>query len=410
MLPQHTRRTDPNRHIQLSRASMGQIVMLLALSEIRRAKVRFTALALAVGLLVFLVLFQQGLRDGLITQFIGALRNQSAAVLVYGEQARQNLEGSQVRPDQQVAVAAVDGVARVGRLGEGTFTVSTPVTRREDNPKNRLTDAVIFGYEISGPASGLGAPTTLIAGRLPAAPGEAVASERNRGEGFDLGDVVRLEPAGLEIVVVGLANDINYSVAPTLFTAWTTYEEARRIRNPDAMEVFATVLVVEVADGADEAAVADRITALAGVEALTRQQAVDASPGVAAVSQSLNTVIGLLLLTALLVIGLFVLIITVQKASALTLLRAIGARRSTLVRALLTQTAMVVGAGVVIGAVLLAAVAPAATTIGVQFRLGQVVTMGAITMVLSLVASWAAVRRVLRIDPIAATTSQGLLR
>jgi ABC-type antimicrobial peptide transport system permease subunit len=94
----------------------------------------------------------------------------------------------------------------------------------------------------------------------------------------------------------------------------------------------------------------------------------------------------------------------------LTLLRAIGARRSTLVRALLTQTALVVGAGVVIGAVLLAAIAPAARTIGVQFRLGQVATIGVITIVLTLVASWAAVRRVLRIDPIAATTTQGMLR
>lgn len=384
--------------------------MLLALSEIRRAKARFIALALAVGLLVFLVLFQQGLRDGLITQFIGALRNQSANVLVYGEQARQNLEGSQVRPEQAAAVAATEGVARVGRLGEGTFTVSTPVTRVETDPDDRLTDAVIFGYDLDGPGAGLGAPTTLVSGRLPNAPGEAVASERNRDEGFDLGDVVRVEPAGLEITVVGLATDINYSVAPTLFTSWTTYEEARRIRNPDAVDVYPTVLAVEVADTAVQSEVLARITALDGVEALTREQAVDASPGVSAVSQSLNTVIGLLLLTALLVIGLFVLIITVQKASALTLLRAIGARRSTLVRALLTQTGLVVGTGVVIGAALLALLAPAASTIGVQFRLGQVVGMAVVTLVLSLIASWAAVRRVLRIDPIAATTTQGVLR
>jgi putative ABC transport system permease protein len=384
--------------------------MLLAWSEIRRAKTRFMALAVAVGLLVFLVLFQQGLRDGLITQFIGAIRNQSAPVLVYGEQARQNLEGSQVRPDQQAAVAATPGVARVGRLGEGTFTVSTPVTRQADDLRDRLTDAVIFGYDIDGAAAGLGAPTTLTVGRLPNAPGEAVASERNRGEGFDVGDVVRVEPDGVDITVVGLASDINYSVAPTLFTAWSTYEDARRTRNPDAIEVYPTVLAVELQADADEVAVLTQLSALDGVEALTRQQAQDASPGVAAVSQSLNTVIGLLLLTALLVIGLFVLIITVQKAAALTLLRAIGARRSTLVRALLTQTAIVVGAGVVIGGALLAALAPLASDIGVRFRLGQVARMGAVTIVLSLVASWAAVRRVLRIDPLAATTGQGMLR
>jgi putative ABC transport system permease protein len=384
--------------------------MLLAWSEIRRAKTRFIALAVAVGLLVFLVLFQQGLRDGLITQFIGAIRNQNAPVLVYGEQARRNLEGSQVRPDQEVAVAAVAGVARVGRLGEGTFTVSTPTTRAESDARDRLTDAVIFGFEIDGDAAGLGAPTTVIAGRLPTAPREAVASARNRAEGFDIGDVVRVEPDGVAITVVGLATDINYSVAPTLFTAWGTYEDARRTRNPDAVEVFPTVLVVELDAAADVAEVLARLSAIDGVEALTRQQAEDASPGVAAVSQSLNTVIGLLLLTALLVIGLFVLIITVHKAAALTLLRAIGARRSTLVRALLIQTTMVVGAGVVIGGALLAVVAPAASDIGVAFRLRQVAGMGVVTVSLSLVASWAAVRRVLRIDPLSATTTQGSMR
>ena len=53
-----------------------------------------------------------------------------------------------------------------------------------------------------------------------------------------------------------------------------------------------------------------------------------------------------------LVIGLFFLIVTLQKARTLTLLRAIGARSSTLVRSLLTQVLVVVGLGVAIGTLL----------------------------------------------------------
>lgn len=384
--------------------------MFLALTEIRRAKFRFGGLILAVGLLVFLVLFQQGLRDGLITQFIGALRNQDSPILVYGTQARQNLEGSQVTPAQYEAVGSLAEVGRVGRVGEGTFTVSTPVSRLDEDPEERLTDAVIFGFEIDGSGAGLGAPLTVSDGRLPGAPGEAVASERNRDEGFDIGDVVRVEPDGLEILIVGLGDDLNYSVAPTLFVSWDTYVEARRIRNPDAVEVYPTVLAVDPAPRTSPETVIAAIDSITGLEALTRDEAVDASPGVSAVSQSLNTVIGLLLLTALLVIGLFVLIITVQKASALTLLRAIGARRGTLVRALLGQTLVVVSAGIVIGALLLALIAPTASTIGVRFVWSQVLGIGVVTVILSLVASWAAVRRVLRIDPIEATSTAGVLR
>jgi putative ABC transport system permease protein len=41
--------------------------MFLALREVRRALARFALLAASIGLLVFLILFQQTLQDGLIT-------------------------------------------------------------------------------------------------------------------------------------------------------------------------------------------------------------------------------------------------------------------------------------------------------------------------------------------------------
>ncbi|MFM8311246.1 MAG: hypothetical protein ACKOAZ_05030 [Ilumatobacteraceae bacterium] len=117
--------------------------MFLAWHEMRRAKVRFGLLTGAVGLLVFLILFQQALLGGLITQFIGALRNQSADVLVYSDQARKNLEGSIILPEQLAAVGEIDGVQRAAPLGEATFTVDAG---GDD------VDAVIFGYELAGQA------------------------------------------------------------------------------------------------------------------------------------------------------------------------------------------------------------------------------------------------------------------
>ena len=50
--------------------------MFLALHEIRRGLVRFGLLAMAISLSLFLVLFQRALQDGLLTSFVGALRNQ----------------------------------------------------------------------------------------------------------------------------------------------------------------------------------------------------------------------------------------------------------------------------------------------------------------------------------------------
>ena len=114
-------------------------------------------------------------------------------------------------------------------------------------------DAVIFGYELGGP----GEPTTLIDGRLPEARG------RGRGQregmpatGSTSATVEVIANAGGEAVVltvVGLADDINYSVAPVLFVDFADFEAARRAVNPDAAAVLPSVVAVQVDDGADPA-------------------------------------------------------------------------------------------------------------------------------------------------------------
>jgi putative ABC transport system permease protein len=374
--------------------------VFLALSEMRRAKVRFGLLAGAVGLLVFLILFQQALSAGLVNQFIGALRNQSADVLVYSAQARKNLEGSIVLPAQAAAIAEVPGVDVAAPLGQGTFTVVAGGEER---------DAVIFGYQLGGP----GEPTTMVEGRLPEAPGEAVASSRNAADGFDLGDTVTVVPntGGTEVsfTVVGLAEEINYSVSPVLFTDFEGYQSARRAVNPDATDVLPSVMAVRVAEGADARAVADAISdTVDGTQALTRQQAVDGSPGVASVRQSFSVILLLFYLVVPLVTGLFFLIVTFQKAGALTLLRAIGAPTGTLVRALLIQVVTVVIGGSVLAVALYWAAAQGGGSLGIGVEVGPIVVTTLIVLALALLTSLAAVRRVLRIDPIAATTGAGV--
>lgn len=375
--------------------------VFLALNEMRRAKVRFGLLAGAVGLLVFLILFQQALLSGLVNQFIGALKNQSADVLVYNSQARKNLEGSIILPDQQAAIETVDGVAVSAPLGEGTFTV---IAGDEEQ------DAVVFGYRLGGP----GEPTTLIEGRLPEVPGEAVASSRNAEDGFDIGDTVELVPnlggVATTFQVVGLAEEINYSVSPVLFVDFTDYEAARRGVNPDATDVLPSVIAVRVADGAAAEQVAGAISeAVDGTEALTRQQAVDGSPGVASVRQSFSVILLLFYLVVPLVTGLFFLIVTFQKAGALTLLRAIGSPAGTLVRSLLIQVVIVVLAGAALATVLFWLTARGgAGGLGITVEPKPVIATTLAVLVLSLLTSLAAARRVLRIDPIAATTGAGV--
>ena len=80
----------------------------------RRAWVRFGLLIAAIGLLVFLILFQQALQSGLLTSFVGAIRNQSAPVLVYSVDGQRVLQGSVITPDLEQVVRATPGIAEIG--------------------------------------------------------------------------------------------------------------------------------------------------------------------------------------------------------------------------------------------------------------------------------------------------------
>ncbi len=110
-----------------------------------------------------------------------------------------------------------------------------------------------------------------------------------------------------------------------------------------------------------------------------------------------------------LVIGLFFLIVTLQKARTLTLLRAIGARSRTLIWGLVVQVLVVVGAGFAIGTLLYLPISFLRVgSIPLEFDTGAVIGWGIGILLLGLASSWFSARRVLRIEPAEALSGVGL--
>lgn len=370
--------------------------MFLAFKEMRRAKARFALLAGAVGLLLFLILVQQTLQAGLIGSFVGGLRNQTADVVVYTVDGRRNLAGSVVPPDLEQAVRAVDGVDQSGRLGLATVS---------GEAGGELTTFGVLGYE----EEGVGSPQEITAGRLPEAPGEAVANATDEDAGFGIGDTVTVEPGGYELTVVGQARDVSLLVQPTLFTRYDTYLEVAAAANPDGSEPLPNAIGLTTADGVSADELVERVNATSDqADALTRDQAADETPGVANIQQSFQVIFLLFALVVPLVTGLFFLILTFQKAASLTLLRALGAPASSLVRSLLVQVVAVIGFGVLVGVALYAPLTTLrAGTIPLTFQTGAVVGWSIALLVLGVLSALVSVRRVLAVDPVEATTGAG---
>jgi putative ABC transport system permease protein len=341
---------------------------------------------------VFLILTQQTLQVGLIDSFVGGLRAQSAPVLVLTVDGRKSLAASVITPDLEQAVAAVPGIGRSGRLGQRSMTVTAEGT---------ASPTAVVGYEPGHP----GEPAATSTGRAPSGPDEAVASD-TAGPGFAPGQRVRVEPGGYELTIVGQVAGAQLLASPTVYVPWDGYTQAVRASSPDARDPLPSAIGLEPADGVSNDQLVSAINgAVADADASTVPDLADASPGVAQIRQSFRVIFILYGLVIPLVTGLFFLIITFQKAGSLTLLRALGIPAGRLVRSLLAQVALVVGAGVAIGAVLyLPLSVQRIGGIALRPQTGAVVFWAVLLVALALASALVSARRVLRIEPVTATT------
>ena len=355
---------------------------------------RFGLLAGAVGLLMFLVFFQQTLMSSLLNSFNGALQNQSGTVLVYSSEARKNLEASMLSPDVVAEVAAAPGVGQAGPLGLATLTFLV---------HGRQLDVAVIGAEPGKP----GAPTKLISGRQATARGEGVAS--SEGAGIALGDTVTTAAGGAPITVVGLTELSQFSVQPTLFVDFTTYAALRKAANPDAIDLPPSAVAVTPSPGVSPDAVAAAINStVPAVTALTRSNAAANVPGVSSTQASFAIVLTLAVAVTATVTGFFFLILTVQKTSSLTLLRAVGAPAGYLMRGLIQQVALVLAVALLFAVgLLMAATTAAETGLTLIFEPRTLINTTFAIVGLSLLGVAFSAWRVLRIEPFQAVSRPG---
>lgn len=369
--------------------------MFVAFKEIRRSLGRFSLLTMAVALLVLLLLFFQAVAGTLTRGLTGGLESTSADVLVYDEQARRNPATSILALSVEAEVAASADVIATSPIGLSVFTGTTDGAE---------IDVQLVGGDPAGPS----VPTDVAEGRLPSAAGEALFSGSSFDDPIEIGQQVIVE--GVVFEVVGNADDAAFNVLPTLYVLFEDYVAASQARAGVPIDVAPSLIGVKLAEGADPVAVAESLTeTIDGIEALDRSAAVDALPGVSTITQSFSILYLLLYIVVAIVTGVFFLILTVQKEDALVLLRAVGASSRDVINSVIIQVLVVVGFGAVIGSAVTGALLAATRDVfGAALSLTTTATTVGVIVVLGLLASVGAVRRVLAIDPVEATTAGGI--
>jgi putative ABC transport system permease protein len=220
-----------------------------------------------------------------------------------------------------------------------------------------------------------------------------------RDSGFVLGETFTVEATSL--TVVGFADNATYSVLPTAYLPNETWAGVFAEAFPQAPFVPTNIIGVTLDDGADPVEVAATVQAqVAGVEALDRQAAADATPGVSSVSQSFGLIVGITFLIVIVVVGFFFQILTVQKLKSFAVLKAVGASNRSLATTVVGQITVMVVLGVLVGAGLLAGAAAATREVfAISVDWGLILLTGSVVLAFSLVAGLFSIRRVVRQDP-----------
>jgi putative ABC transport system permease protein len=215
-------------------------------------------------------------------------------------------------------------------------------------------DVSLIGVEAGKP----GEPEIFEGRRLRTSRGMEVILDEDvaRQTGVAVGDTITIktiqgtEDEYYELEVVGITDGQQYFFLPAIFVPFETWEKVRPQQGSGG-ERFANIVALQLAEGLDPAAVIPALEAFVdGVEAAEIVTVYEAGPGYAAQQSTVNTQKGFTLLIAILVIGGFFQIQTLQKVPQIGMLKAIGASNRVVAQAAVAQIIFVTGFGVAVGA------------------------------------------------------------
>ncbi len=328
------------------------ISAFLAIKEIWRNRGRFLLVSMVIGLITLLVLFIAALGEGLGNGNREYISNLDADLIAYQDKSDFLISASRLSRDRRNAIRRVPGVADAGLLGASSANIIL-----SDRPEPLKVS--MLGVE----PGQTGEPPVVQGRQLGSDEAKEVIIDRNTAlrSNLALGDdlVLRVtqgtEDEFYELEVVGIADGQQYSLQPSIFVPFYTWDRIRpkseaEIRSPNPV---ANVIPIKLDDPAQVEAVRQALeTQVEKIEVATIDEAIQALPGYSAQQSTLNTQGFFTLFIGILVIGGFFQIQVLQKVSQIGVLKAIGTANPLVAIASVIQIFIVTVIGVAIGGLL----------------------------------------------------------
>lgn len=323
----------------------------LSLKEIQRNRGRFLLVGLVIALITLLVLFIAGLGEGLGNGNRQYLSKLDADLIVYLEKSDFLISASRLDRSTSRKVERVDGVEAAGNVAVSNTAILLP--------GNEVLKVSLLGVEIGKP----GDPKVIEGRAISSDQAREVVVDQNAvlRSGIKIGDEITLRSVqGTQdefytLKVVGIVDGQFYSLVPSIFVSYYTWDRVRPKSDAEVGNPGSTVNVVVVRlENPDEAeAVAQRLKEqLVNIEVADIRTAIQNVPGYSAQQGTIQTQGVFTLLIGVLVIGGFFQIQILQKVPQIGVLKAIGASNGVVGAAAVLQIVMVTVFGVAVGGLL----------------------------------------------------------
>lgn len=354
--------------------------MFVALRDILHAKGRFTLMIGVIALVTLLLVLLTGLTRGLAHQNISAIEALPADAIVLTPTLGDEISWS----DSQVSSEQATIWQDTAELESEPLSVG----QMRIEADSAVTSLALFGVAADG----------QIAAELPAAPAEGEAllpGDIAADLGVTSGDTVSVN--GQELTVTGTVATQWYSHSPVGYVHVDTF---RALAHQAEDTAGSALLVWE--DAAADGAI-DQAAASSGTRAVSVSESLQALPSYSSENGSLTLIQAFLYGISALVTIAFLSVWTIQRTRDIAVLRALGATARYVLRDTVGQAAILLAVGAALGGLVgagggaaLAAVAPfESSAVTVLLPVAGVLVIGLLGSVL-------ATRRVARVDPLLA--------
>jgi putative ABC transport system permease protein len=384
----------------------------LAFKEIWYNKGRFLLIATIVALITTLVLFIAALAEGLGSGNREYLQKLNGELIIYQENVDLSINASRIGRSKMAEIRRVAGVVDLGQIG---FSSATLVFAESEGGVGLLSgvaplDIALIGVEPGRP----GEPPAFQGRQLGRDRADEAILDRNAAirTGLQVGDPITVkviqgtDEEFYTLTVVGISDGRQYSLAPSVFVPYLTWEQVRPQANLDEVrgEIVSNVVAVKLENPTQIEQMTQRIEAeVSRIEVADRKTAYESTPGYTAQQSTLDTQRYFTLFIGILVVGGFFQIQTLQKVAQIGMLKAIGMPNRTVVLSALTQIVTINALGVLLG--LAGSLALSLTfppTVPIIFSGQSAATAVALLMIIGPIGGLVSVWLLLRVEPLTA--------